>query len=737
MSYLNQLNPEQAKAVTHTEGPLLIFAGAGSGKTRVLTYRVAHLLEQEIDPYHIIAITFTNKAAKEMRERINAITPLGEQVWVSTFHSACTRILRREIVHLGFDKGFTIYDTQDTLRLIKDCLKEKNMNDTYYPPRNIAHIISTQKNNLISPREYERLVAGQFRESNIADIYELYQRRLTEMNALDFDDIIFKTVELLQNNENVRHRYQNRFRYVMVDEYQDTNHAQYKLVNLLAGYAQNLCVVGDDDQSIYGWRGANIENILQFEKDYPSAQVVKLEENYRSTKTILNAANDVISHNENRADKHLWTQNIEGQKVRVYQATTEKDEGAFVARIVKEEVLKGNAKFSDFAVLYRANAQSRSVEDALVKANISYRIFGGVKFYDRMEVKDLLAYLKAINNPADDIAHLRIINVPKRGIGQASINKIQDYARENRLSFGAAIARASDIPGLGKKAPVIAGFAGYLYELSEYAAKNSVESLIKKVIRDTEYMDTLSDGTPEGDDRIANIMELLATAKAFERDSDDTSLGQFLENVSLVADIDNYHESANAISLMTLHSAKGLEFNVVFLVGFEENIFPSYRSVESNDESVEEERRLCYVGFTRARKILYLTHAESRVKYDGIIRNDSSRFLLEVNPEHYTYVNTFGKATERRSASAAGGLGTFRPKIGKTPVASSLPPSFGKTFTPTPSKKPALDLKVGDKVRIAKYGLGEILEMTDSVVTIDFEIAGSKKFLADSLKLDK
>jgi len=717
--YLNNLNSAQKEAVLHMDGPLLIFAGAGSGKTRVLTYRIIRLLEQGIDPYHIIAITFTNKAAKEMQERVHALSPIGDQIWVSTFHAACTRILRRESETLGFAKGFSIYDTQDSLRLIKECIKELNLSEAYYTPRAVAQTISAQKNELITPKEYEKSVAGNYRESNIADIYTRYQEALANMNALDFDDIIFKTVDLFQNHADIRSKYQNRFRYVLVDEYQDTNHAQYKLVNLLSGYAQNLCVVGDDDQSIYGWRGANVENILQFEKDYPSAKIVKLEENYRSTQTILDAANDVISNNSQRAEKRLWTENDCGGAVRVYLASNERDEGAFIARTIKEEVARGSARFNDYAVLYRANAQSRSVEDALVAANVPYRIFGGVRFYEHMEIKDILAYLKAINNPADDIAHLRIINVPKRGIGAATVTKVQAYALQYGLPFAQAMTRTADIPGLGKKAAPVAAFAGFMLELSNYAVENSVPALIKKILSQTKYLEMFSDGTPEGEERIANVMELIATANTFEKESEDKSLGKFLEDVALVADIDNYQETANAVSLMTMHSAKGLEFNAVFVVGMEEYLFPSSRSIESGGEAeMEEERRLCYVGFTRARQLLYLSHAISRMRYDKITRNPPSRFLSEVNPQRLVPVNTFGKVKD------------FAPKKVERPESNQN----------LPAPKTPLNFKIGSRVRMGKYGVGEVVAITpagaDYEITINFE-TGKKKIMANLMKVAK
>ncbi|MCL2286681.1 MAG: UvrD-helicase domain-containing protein [Firmicutes bacterium] len=738
MNYLSNLNPAQTEAVLHMDGPLLIFAGAGSGKTRVLTYRVVRLIEQGVDPYHIIAITFTNKAAKEMRERINALTPLGDQVWVSTFHAACTRILRREIQHLGFYKGFSIYDSQDTQRLIKDCIKEKNLDKELYPAAYVANIISAQKNELIGPEEYERRVSGNYRESNIAELYAMYQKKLEAMNAMDFDDIIFKTVELLHDNEDIRRKYQNRFRYVMVDEYQDTNHAQYRLVNLLAGYAQNLCVVGDDDQSIYGWRGANIENILQFERDYPGATVIKLEENYRSTQTILDAANDVIVNNENRADKKLWTQNSKGQPIRVYEAENGRDEGAFVARVINAEVQAGNANYSDFAVLYRANYQSRSIEDALIKASIPYRIYGGIRFYERMEIKDILAYLKAINNPADDVAYLRIINVPKRGIGAVTIEKIQAYALTKQITFSEAVSRASEVPGLGRKAASVAEFGSFMQLLSQFAAEHPVAALVKKILHETKYMDSLADGTPEGEERAANVLELIATVSAFGRDSDDTSLGKFLEDVALVTDIDNYHESANAVSLMTFHSAKGLEFNVVFMVGMEEYVFPTTRSIEVDSPAqMEEERRLCYVGITRAKRLLYITYADLRMRYDDVIYNDPSRFLEEIQPDRLTPVNFMGKPKEFKASSATQQRGW----VVTTPHKAAYKPKSPAAL-PTPKSAPP-DFAVGDRVVTAsvKYGEGEVLEIrpagADYEVTILFETAGRKKLMAGLSRITK
>jgi len=779
--YLAKLNPTQRTAAAHTDGPLLIFAGAGSGKTRVLTYRVAQLIQSGVDPYNIIAITFTNKAAKEMRERISDITPAGEQVWVSTFHAACTRILRREADVLGFTRGFSIYDTADTLRLLKDCVKDKNLSDTNYPPRMLAQTISAQKNELITPSEYEKRVAGNFRDSNIADIYSLYQSRLRDANALDFDDIIFRTVELFTNNEEIRKKYQTRFRYVMVDEYQDTNHAQYELVRLLAGYAQNLCVVGDDDQSIYGWRGADISNILRFEKDYPGATVVKLEQNYRSTKTILDAANAVISRNEERAAKRLWTENDRGNHVRLYTAKNEREEGFFVAQMIERGV-KAGARLSDFAVLYRTNSQARAVEDQFVAAGIPYRIFSGVRFYEHLEIKDILAYLKAINNPMDEIAHMRIINVPRRGIGAASLEKIRLFAAQNSLPFYQAIAQAGDIPDLGKKAAAVLQFSNYLQECVEFAMESSVLALIEKILADTDYLLTLQDGTPEGDERVANIKELLAKAAAFDNE-DDNSLAKFLEDVALVAEIDNYDQTADAAALMTLHSAKGLEFDTVFIVGFEEYLFPTSRAIDSISlTEMEEERRLCYVGFTRARKTLYLTHAFTRRRFDHIAKNKTSRFLDDVPPDCIETVNMYGQArgewkappptpavnSSLRDVSLAARNAEANPILPAALAAfakpSDTPPSLSATAllmgfaelkklatvggrVPVPPSRPVSakaappDFAVGDNVRQAKYGTGQVLDISpagaDYEITVQFPTAGRKKFMAGLARLEK
>jgi DNA helicase-2/ATP-dependent DNA helicase PcrA len=742
--YISQLNPRQQEAVLYGDGPLLIFAGAGSGKTRVLTYRVARLIQEGVDPYNIIAITFTNKAAKEMRQRISSITPLGDQVWVSTFHAACTRILRRDITALGYQSGFSIYDAQDSERLIKLCIKDENLDDKSYHPAGVAHIISAQKNALIFPPEFEQAVGSDFRMGNIANIYTRYQAKLLDNNALDFDDIIMLTVELLSNYDDIRERYQRRFRYVLVDEYQDTNHAQYALVNLLAGQYKNLCVVGDDDQSIYGWRGADIENILRFSIDYPGAKEIFLEQNYRSTQTILDAANIIISGNANRAPKRLWTDNTQGVPLRIYAAQDERDEALFVTQSITY-ARKRDASYNQFAVLYRSNAQSRTVEEKLVLAGIPYRLFGGVRFYERMEVKDILAYLKAVNNPADDMACRRIINVPRRGIGDTTVARVTSYAAEQKISFAAAL--GADIPGLTKAASAkLKEFYILLCEWFTLSESVTVTNLLKQILTDTDYIKMLDDGTHEAQTRIENVMELLAKAQEFEHQAQDASLTNFLTEVGLIADIDNYEEAAQAVSLMTLHSAKGLEFDRVFIVGFEEYTFPSARSILSEKPAeIEEERRLCYVGFTRARKRLYLSHARQRMRNGQRMLCLPSRFLKEVPEELKESVNAHGRPRGYHASAAGrmfgGGHGDPSAAFGKPASfiadmhTAILPPpkktERPKTVSVLPDDAP---FSVGDAVRDPKLGRGVVVAVAkngaDFELTIDFPNYGRRKRLA-------
>jgi DNA helicase-2/ATP-dependent DNA helicase PcrA len=715
----------QREAATHTEGPLLIFAGAGSGKTRALTCRAAYLIENGVSPFNIIAITFTNKAAREMRERINDITPRGASVWVATFHSTCVSLLRRGIESLGYNARFSIHDAADSERLVKNCVAELNLDEKLYPARYVANVISTQKNELIGPAEFARQAGADFRMSNIAEVYELYQRRLVASNALDFDDIIFKTVELFESEPDTLARWQERFRYIMVDEYQDTNNAQYRFVRLLADARRNLCVVGDDDQSIYGWRGANIGNILNFERDFPDAKVVRLEQNYRSTKTILSAANAVIRNNRNRAAKTLWTENAQGEKITLHAANSEKHEAQFVADTVKGHVA-GGGRYGDCAVLYRNNAQSRAVEDCFVLAGVPYRLYGGVRFYERAEVRDVLAYLKAVNNPADDAAYTRIVNVPRRGLGDASVARVLEYARANGLPFSAALREVDKIGELGARAAAaFTRFADLMEGLADYAYTHSVTGLLQRVLDETAYMASLADGTDEGVSRAENVKELVTKAFEFEAVSEDRALSAFLEDVALVADIDGYEESADFVSLLTLHSAKGLEFRNVFVVGLEEGIFPSMRSVTSADaDDLEEERRLCYVGMTRAKERLYLTRALSRMQYGKTVYNTESRFLKEA-PREYLADAVFAD-TQKTSGRA---------EMTRPSARANTPPRANPYLAEIPKPSgAALDFGVGDRVWQAKYGHGTVLALAgagaDYEVTVAFDLKGEKKLMA-------
>ena len=629
---INQLNPMQQEAQTTTEGPLLILAGAGSGKTRVLTHRMAFLVENGIDPYHILAITFTNKAANEMRQRVSSLIPGGDKILCCTFHSVCVRILRREITNLEYGSGFTIYDSDDSERLLKNCIKELNINDKQFPVKSVAQEIGRQKDELIPPREFEKNSSGDYRLSVISKIYSLYQNKLKTSNALDFDDIIFKTVELFITRPDILEKYQDRFRYISVDEYQDTNTAQYHLVRLLAQKHMNVCVVGDDDQSIYGWRGANIRNILDFEKDFANAASVKLEQNYRSGGIILDAANSVIKNNRGRKAKTLWTDREPGEKITFYKSYNEREEAEYIIKEIKQMVRKGG-KRRDIAILYRMNSLSRSLEEQFIKSGVPYRIFGGINFYQRREIKDILAYLKLIANPSDGVAAVRIINVPRRGIGDTTIAKIQAHASQNGISLMDAMRNEGLTKSLGTRGKKCAEFVTLIDGLVDYSNNHSVSELLGELFKKTGFMDDLESNTENPEERAENVDELLSKAVGFKNNSDEISndLAAFLEEVSLVADIDSYNESEEAVSLMTLHSAKGLEFECVFLAGFEEGIFPSYRAITSeNRNAVEEERRLCYVGITRAKRKLYITAANSRMHLGQVTYNAVSRFFKEI-----------------------------------------------------------------------------------------------------------
>ncbi|OLN29810.1 DNA helicase PcrA [Desulfosporosinus metallidurans] len=755
MYRLDDLNPVQREAAEHKEGPLLILAGAGSGKTRVLTYRIAHLIAQGIEPSEILAITFTNKAAKEMRERV--ATLLGSEgygLWVTTFHSACVRILRREIDNLpGYTKNFVIYDTGDQQSLLKACLKEYNYDEKKFPVRSVAAVISDAKNKLQDPEEFSYKASSYF-EQKIVDIYRSYQKRLKSNNALDFDDIIMLTVQLFQQSDHVYRYYQDKFRYIMVDEYQDTNHAQYMLIKLLASEYRNLCVVGDDDQSVYGWRGADIQNILDFERDYPEAKVIKLEQNYRSTQKILNAANAVVRNNESRKEKSLWTENSEGQSVVCYVGSDERDEAGYVVeRIQRLHELEGRP-FNDFAILYRTNAQSRALEERLMKAATPYRVFSGLKFYQRLEIKDILAYLRVLYNPADQVSFARVLNVPKRGLGDSTLQKILEYADEQGMPVLDAILEAEYIPELSTRAkkPLI-GFAQTMHGLVNFAREASVSDLVEEILNKTGYKAILgAENTPEAETRLENLLEFLSVtaeydakaAQAAQNALNDGSeeeefvpgLSGFLEQVSLVADIDELDQAEEAVALMTMHSAKGLEFPVVFVVGMEDGIFPSSRSL-MEPTVLEEERRLCYVAITRAREKLYLCNAEMRMLYGKTQYNQPSRFLEEIPSELMTEIDPLDPPKRRPNTSLKPARQRNASSDRTIPLGSG---SWEKDFGSTLVIKGGEAHHIGEKVEHATFGRGIIVsikgEGNQAELTIVFD-GGIKKLIAEYAKLTK
>ncbi|NLK38521.1 MAG: DNA helicase PcrA [Epulopiscium sp.] len=740
MVAFESLNPMQKEAVLQKDGPVLVLAGAGSGKTGALTVRIAHLIEEGVKPWNILAITFTNKAAKEMKERVEKLVPEGaKDIWISTFHSTCVRILRREIHHLDYDNGFSIYDADDQEKIMKECFKQLNLSitDKSFTVKAAMSAISKQKEELISWEAYAQKVDKMdIRSLKIAQVYQVYQKRLKDSNALDFDDLIYKTVQLFRSHPQVLDKYQERFRYIMVDEYQDTNTSQYELVKLLSSKYQNLCVVGDDDQSIYGWRGANIGNILDFEKDFPNTKVIKLEQNYRSTKTILEAANAVIHNNNTRKAKSLWTQNHTGNILHIYQAENEYDEARFAAEKI-EELIKTGHTYGEFAVLYRTNAQSRTVEDQLVKRNIPYRLFGGTRFYDRKEIRDILSYLKILKNPLDAIALRRVINVPKRGIGDTSIDKVTSFAMENGISFYDALGRLGEIPELKTRARKFQEFYDLMQHLKEDSMTLSVSQLMDAVIKKTGYMQVLLDeGTDEALMRLENIDEFINKAVEYETQNPEGNLEGFLEEIALVSDIDNLKEGEESVLLMTLHSAKGLEFPYVFMIGMEEGIFPSYRSIAfGGEKEVEEERRLCYVGITRAREELYLSHAKSRMQHGVTQYNAPSRFLREI-PEELV------DRPVRKMSDAAREF-SMRSSMKITPVFQK-PNPYGLQNKPSNIPAPTdfvLDFAVGDKVRAPKYGIGTVKEIrpggADFEVEVSFGEKGVKKFMARLSKLKK
>ena len=766
MSLLDALNEPQRQAVMATDGPLLILAGAGSGKTRVLTHRTAYLIEEcGVNPYNIMAITFTNKAAGEMRERIDQMVGYGsESIWVCTFHSTCVRILRRYIDRLGFGTNFTIYDSDDQKTLMKDVCKRLEIDTKMYKEKMFLSAISSAKDELIDPIEFETRAAGDYVKRKQAQVYREYQQALKQNNALDFDDLIMKTVELFKLDKEVLASYQDRFRYIMVDEYQDTNTAQFELIRLLALKYQNLCVVGDDDQSIYKFRGANIYNILNFEHHFPDATVIKLEQNYRSTQNILDAANAVIANNQGRKEKRLWTDNGAGDKITFEQLDTAAEEADFVARDIARRVRKGEYQYKNCAILYRTNAQSRLFEERFITANIPYKIFGGVNFYARKEVKDLLAYLKTIDNGQDDLAVRRIINIPKRGIGAASINKVALYAQEQEISFYDALCVAEQVPGLGKAAAKIRPFVLFIQSMKAKAKLLSVADLLQEVIETTGYVRELeAEGTDEAEARIENIDELISKAVDYAEGEEAPTLNGFLENVALVADIDSFDENSDYVVLMTLHSAKGLEFPNVYLAGLEDGLFPSYMSITSDNSQaeIEEERRLAYVGITRAKKNLTITSARVRMVRGQTQYGKVSRFVREIPPELLS-----GKIYEPKTKEEPIEQSTFQkarkafrtvPSYGGSGYGKEVGEGYGSTFHSSKATKPvytkvenqrdfgsvggALSYQVGDRVRHIKFGDGEVMAIVsggrDYEVTVDFDKVGTKKMFASFAKLKK
>ena len=735
MNTMEGMNPQQQEAVEYTEGPLLILAGAGSGKTRVLTHRIAYLMEEKgVKPWNIMAITFTNKAAQEMRERVDQIAGFGaESVWVSTFHSSCVRILRRYIDRLGYDNRFTIYDTEDSKTVMKEMIRRLDLDPKIYKERNLLSKISAAKNEMITPNEYEKQVT-RWEDRRVGEIYRAYQEQLKKNNALDFDDLLVKTVELFRDCPEALDYYQERFRYIMVDEYQDTNTVQFQFVSRLAARYRNLCVVGDDDQSIYKFRGANIGNILDFEKVFPDAKVLKLEQNYRSTQNILDAANEVIRHNKGRKEKRLWTENGTGDKVNFRQFQSGFEEAEFVAGEIGRKVRTGENHYRDFAVLYRTNAQSRLFEEKFLLANIPYKIVGGVNFYGRKEIKDLLAYMKTVDNSLDDLAVQRIINVPKRGIGAATIGKVEAYAAEQDIHFYDALLEADYIPGLGRAAAKIRPFTLFIQSLRSQLEYLSVKELLEKIIEDTGYVKELeAEDTEEARARIENIDEFISKAADYEASAAESSLSGFLQEVALVADIDSVDDSSDYVLLMTLHSAKGLEFNEVYMAGMEDGLFPSYMTITGDDPSeLEEERRLCYVGITRARKKLTLTAARQRMIRGETQYSKTSRFVREI-PRELIDLGRDGTTEHAfKKPELFGGAEVPRKKY----TAETFKP---RQFTVT--KADSLDYGVGDTVRHVKFGVGVVQSIAeggrDYEVTVDFDRFGVKRMFASFAKLKK
>ena len=749
MAVYDTLNKPQKEAVFHTEGPLLILAGAGSGKTRVLTHRIAYLIEEKgVNPWNILAITFTNKAAEEMRQRVDSLVGIGaESIWVSTFHSMCVRILRRYIDRLGYDNRFTIYDTDDQKTLMKEVCRKTDIDTKRFKERMLLSVISSAKNEMILPEEFELNAGGDFVQLKIAKVYKEYEAQMRANNALDFDDLLVKTVQLLETQPDVRENYQERFRYIMVDEYQDTNTVQFRLVSLLAGKYRNLCVVGDDDQSIYKFRGANIRNILDFEKEFSDAKVIKLEQNYRSVGNVLEVANSVIRNNKGRKEKTLWTDNEKGEKIRLRQFDTAYDEAQFIAEDIKDETAQG-ANYSDHAVLYRTNAQSRLLEEKFVAMNIPYKIVGGINFYSRREIKDVLSYLKTIDNGKDDLAVRRIINVPKRGIGLTTINRIQESAAARGIGFYDALSAPDLSPGIGRSASKLDSFAALIEYFKGRSEESGVTDLLTEVIEKTGYTESLEADDPEElEARVQNIDELVSKAAVYEESCSDRgerpTLSGFLEEVALVADIDSVAEDRDYVILMTLHSAKGLEFPHVYLAGMEDGLFPSYMSISGDDpEELEEERRLCYVGVTRAEENLTLTCARMRLVRGERQYNSMSRFikempsaLIDTGKREGGFSQNVSLGEKRTYSSEVSGY--KRSAYAQKPAFAAIQKGSGLMA----KKSEGLSYGVGDRVRHVKFGDGTVTEIKeggrDYEVTVQFDTAGVRKMFALFAKLIK
>ncbi|WP_339183883.1 DNA helicase PcrA [Oceanobacillus sp. FSL W7-1293] len=739
---INTLNPEQQKAVRYTEGPLLIMAGAGSGKTRVLTHRIAYLMgEKEVAPRNILAITFTNKAAREMKERVaKLVGPQGEYMWVSTFHSMCVRILRRDIDRIGYSSNFSILDSADQLSVVKQVLKNLNIDPKKFDPRAMLGQISKAKNELITEDQFAKN-AGNFYDRQVAQIYEGYQKMLRKNQSLDFDDLIMQTIHLFDRVPDVLEYYQRRFQYIHVDEYQDTNHAQYFLVKQLAKRYQNLCVVGDSDQSIYRWRGADITNILSFEKDYPSAKTVMLEQNYRSTKSILLAANKVIGNNSGRKPKNLWTDKDDGKKISYYKGATEQEEALYIADTIQQLTRSGKYQPSDIAILYRTNAQSRAIEDTFVKSAISYQMVGGTRFYDRKEIKDMIAYLRLITNPDDDISFQRVVNEPKRGIGKTSIERLQAYAAEHDISLFEAV-KEVDFTGVSKKAAnALAGFGSLISSLTQQQEFLTATDMVEAVLERTGYEEMLNnERSIEAQSRLENLEEFKTVTQEFEKASEeDKTLIAFLTDLALIADIDRVDEEdpdhSQKITLMTLHAAKGLEFPVVFLIGMEENVFPHSRSM-FDEEEMEEERRLAYVGITRAEEELYLTHAQMRTLYGRTNMNPISRFINEIPVELMDGMETTQK-------SPFGGSGSMRNSFGSSQKQEAPPKRRAeKMQAPKSSGAESKSWSVGDKAAHKKWGTGTVVRVQGEGEKLELDVAfpapvGIKRLLAKFAPITK